>query len=160
MPLGKRGHLRWLKKKIAISCLTCRLTDPKLNSLTWPDQTRKFRSGPGKLGFRVAPQDFSWYCKVQSLFWYLRHGFKFSNFPPNANISLEWASQIPHYFHHAHRGTLNFQLTEEHFSFKSKQNLWILFLLLPWENNSWNRTWLTTSLLHYLNKLITLILKK
>ena len=27
MPLGKRGHLRWLKKKIAISCVTCRLTD-------------------------------------------------------------------------------------------------------------------------------------
>ena len=26
MPLGKRGHLRWLKKKIAISCVTCRLT--------------------------------------------------------------------------------------------------------------------------------------
>ena len=34
MPLGKRGHLRWLKKKIAISRVTCRLTD-KLSNIEW-----------------------------------------------------------------------------------------------------------------------------
>ena len=33
MPLGKRGHLRWLKKKIAISCVTCRLTE--MQNIIW-----------------------------------------------------------------------------------------------------------------------------